>query len=152
MRVTTLLAWGPAPRCSRSGPRRRPRPAAAGTPMASASIRPSSRRSGVARGFTATIRAPGITGSRGYYPYYGSGYWVPRAEMRYRYRYKYVGPKYRYFPAWGYDGCLGTVVLLLTRRPSSNVDRSHGAGGPACAAASILSARDRLRRPDHGHA
>ena len=24
-----------------------------------------------------------------YYPYYGSGYWVPRAEMRYRYRYKY---------------------------------------------------------------
>ncbi len=37
-----------------------------------------------------------------YYPYYGSGYWVPRAEMRYRYRYKYVGPKYQYYPAWGY--------------------------------------------------
>jgi hypothetical protein len=39
---------------------------------------------------------------RGYYPYYGSGYWVPRAEMRYRYRYVYRGPKYRYYPAWGY--------------------------------------------------
>ncbi len=39
---------------------------------------------------------------RGYYPYYNSGYWVPRAEMRYRYRYTYVGPKYRYGPAWGY--------------------------------------------------
>jgi hypothetical protein len=39
---------------------------------------------------------------RGYYPYYASGYWVPRAEMRYRYRYQYYGPKYRYYPAWGY--------------------------------------------------
>jgi len=39
---------------------------------------------------------------RGYYPAYNSGYWVPRAEMRYRYRYTYVGPKYQYNPAWGY--------------------------------------------------
>lgn len=39
---------------------------------------------------------------RGYYPNYGSGYWVPRAEMRYRYRYVYRGPQYRYYPAWGY--------------------------------------------------
>jgi len=39
---------------------------------------------------------------RGYYPYYNSGYWVPRAEMRYRYRYTYYGPKYQYYPAWGY--------------------------------------------------
>jgi hypothetical protein len=38
----------------------------------------------------------------GYYPYYGSSYWVPRAEMRYRYRYLYHGPKHRYHPAWGY--------------------------------------------------
>jgi hypothetical protein len=38
----------------------------------------------------------------GYYPYYASSYWVPRAEMRYRYRYQYYGPKYRYYPAWGY--------------------------------------------------
>ena len=38
----------------------------------------------------------------GYYPYYGSNYWVPREEMRYRYRYLYYGPKYRYYPAWGY--------------------------------------------------
>jgi hypothetical protein len=38
----------------------------------------------------------------GYYPYYGSNYWVPRASMRYRYRYLYYGPKYRYYPAWGY--------------------------------------------------
>lgn len=38
----------------------------------------------------------------GYYPYYGSNYWVPRAHMRYRYRYTYYGPKYRYYPAWGY--------------------------------------------------
>jgi hypothetical protein len=37
-----------------------------------------------------------------HYPYYGSGYWVPRAEMRYRYRYIYHGPRYRYYPAWGY--------------------------------------------------
>jgi hypothetical protein len=41
--------------------------------------------------------------TRGYYPYYGSGYWVPRAEMRYRHRYHYRGPLYTYYPAWGYD-------------------------------------------------
>ena len=23
-------------------------------------------------------------------------------DMRYRYRYQYYGPKYRYYPAWGY--------------------------------------------------
>ncbi len=39
---------------------------------------------------------------RGYYGYYGSGYWVSRAEMRYRYRYQYRGPLYTYYPAWGY--------------------------------------------------
>jgi hypothetical protein len=39
---------------------------------------------------------------RGYYPYYGSNYWVPRSEMRYRYRTVYVGPKYKYYPAWGF--------------------------------------------------
>lgn len=38
----------------------------------------------------------------GYYPYYASGYWVPRAEMRYRYRRQYFGPRYQYYPAWGY--------------------------------------------------
>jgi hypothetical protein len=38
---------------------------------------------------------------RGYYPYYNSQYWVPAAEMRYRYRYTYEGPKYTYHPAWG---------------------------------------------------
>ena len=38
----------------------------------------------------------------GYYPYYSSNYWVPRKHMRYRYRYTYYGPKYRYYPAWGY--------------------------------------------------
>jgi hypothetical protein len=38
----------------------------------------------------------------GHYPYYASGYWVPRAEMRYRYRRSYYGPRYRYYPAWGY--------------------------------------------------
>jgi hypothetical protein len=36
------------------------------------------------------------------YPYYGSDLWVPRREMRTRYRYKYLGPRYRYHPAWGY--------------------------------------------------
>ncbi len=36
------------------------------------------------------------------YPDYGSPYWVPRESMRYRYRYLYYGPKYRYHPAWGY--------------------------------------------------
>ena len=45
---------------------------------------------------------------RGYYPYYYSGYWVPRAQMRYRYRYVYRGPQYRYYPAWGYGlSCCG---------------------------------------------
>jgi hypothetical protein len=39
----------------------------------------------------------------GFYPYYHSGYWVPRADMRYRYRYVYKGPRYQYVPAWGYD-------------------------------------------------
>ena len=37
-----------------------------------------------------------------YYPYYYSGYWVPRPLMRYRYRYTYFGPRYRYYPAWGH--------------------------------------------------
>ena len=48
----------------------------------------------------------------GYYPSYASSYWVPRAHMRYRYRYTYLGPRYRYYPSWGYplwehsdDGC-----------------------------------------------
>jgi hypothetical protein len=40
---------------------------------------------------------------RGYYPYYGSHYWVPPAQMRYRYRYTYDGPKFEYYPGWGYD-------------------------------------------------
>ena len=39
--------------------------------------------------------------SRGYYPYYGSGYWVPRAEMRYRYRYVYRGPAVSLLPGLG---------------------------------------------------
>lgn len=39
---------------------------------------------------------------RSHYPYYASPYWVPRAEMRHRYRYLYYGPRYRYYPAWGY--------------------------------------------------
>jgi len=39
---------------------------------------------------------------RGHYPNYASPYWVPRANMRYRYRYQYYGPPYRYYPAWGY--------------------------------------------------
>lgn len=39
---------------------------------------------------------------RPHYPDYGSPYWVPRESMRYRYRYLYYGPKYRYHPAWGY--------------------------------------------------
>ena len=46
-------------------------------------------------------------GETRYYPYYASGYWVPRVDMRYRYRYRYFGPKYKYFPAWGYgDACI----------------------------------------------
>lgn len=40
--------------------------------------------------------------NRGYYPYYGSNYWVSRKEMRYRYRYRYRGPLYTYYPAWSY--------------------------------------------------
>jgi len=39
---------------------------------------------------------------RSYYPHYDSSYWVPRAEMRYRYRSQYYGPKYHYYPTWGY--------------------------------------------------
>ena len=40
---------------------------------------------------------------RAWYPGYNSGYWVPAAEMKNRYRYSYTGPKYRYHPAWGRD-------------------------------------------------
>ena len=40
---------------------------------------------------------------RGYYPYYGSAHWVPSRYMKHRWRYRYDGPKYRYFPAWGYS-------------------------------------------------
>jgi hypothetical protein len=39
---------------------------------------------------------------RGYYPDYNSSYWVPQAEMRYRYRSQYQGPKYHYYPSWGF--------------------------------------------------
>jgi hypothetical protein len=53
----------------------------------------------------------------GYYPYYASGYWVPRSHMRYRYRYTYYGPKYRYYPAWGYP---------LWGRPDSGCCRRWG--------------------------
>jgi hypothetical protein len=38
---------------------------------------------------------------RGYYPHYGSHYWVPAEQMRNRYRYNYTGEKYRYQPSWG---------------------------------------------------
>ena len=38
----------------------------------------------------------------GFYPNYSSNYWVPRSHMRYRHRYTYYGPKYQYYPAWGY--------------------------------------------------
>lgn len=38
---------------------------------------------------------------RKYYPYYGSAYWVPAEQMRYRYRYTYEGPKFRYQESWG---------------------------------------------------
>jgi len=35
-----------------------------------------------------------------YYPYYNSGYWVPRVAMRYRYRNDTVLPPYQ--SSWGY--------------------------------------------------
>ncbi len=38
---------------------------------------------------------------RGYYPYYASQYWVPAEQMRYRYRYKFTGQKFKYHAAWG---------------------------------------------------
>lgn len=41
--------------------------------------------------------------SRGYYPYYGSAHWVPAPYMKHRWRYRYYGPKYSYYPAWGYS-------------------------------------------------
>jgi hypothetical protein len=40
---------------------------------------------------------------RPWYPGYNSGYWVPAAEMKNRYRYKYSGAKFRYYPAWGIE-------------------------------------------------
>ncbi len=40
---------------------------------------------------------------RPWYLSYTSPYWVPASEMRYRYRYTYDGPKYRYHPAWGHS-------------------------------------------------
>jgi hypothetical protein len=39
--------------------------------------------------------------SRGYYPYHASQYWVPAEQMRYRYRYKFTGEKFKYHAAWG---------------------------------------------------
>ena len=39
---------------------------------------------------------------RHYYPNYGSHYWVNPRHMRHPYRYQYTGPRYRYYPAWGY--------------------------------------------------
>lgn len=44
---------------------------------------------------------------RGYYPYYGSRYWVPAHVVRKRNYYHYNNwnvqpPRYRYHPAWGY--------------------------------------------------
>lgn len=52
----------------------------------------------------------------GYYPYAGSQYWVPAEQMRYRYRYQYDGPKYRYYPSWGfqpftYDDCVSACPI-----------------------------------------
>jgi hypothetical protein len=38
---------------------------------------------------------------RAWYPYHASHYWVDAEHMRYRYRYNYTGPKYRYQPSWG---------------------------------------------------
>ena len=53
--------------------------------MATASIRRSTG-SGSVRSPLLELHQPG------YYPYYGSNYWVPRASMRYRYRYLYYTP------------------------------------------------------------
>jgi hypothetical protein len=45
---------------------------------------------------------------RAYYPYYGSPYWRPAAEMLlYRDRYRHELP--RYYPAWGYPQPLPAV-------------------------------------------
>ncbi len=54
--------------------------------------------------------------ARKYYPYSGSHYWVPAAEMKYRYRYGFSGPKYVYYPAWGY-----------TKHSPSHGHTAHGA-------------------------
>ena len=122
MRVTTLLALGASAAILACAPRRRPRPGQkprrrrhlfAGGAAGAASAAPLSLRPALL-----------VFNPRGYYPYYGSGYWVPRAEMRYRYRYVYRGPKYRYYPAWGYGAPArptvgGDAPSRATGRPSA---------------------------------
>ena len=102
------------PRASRAV---RPQPGGMRTPTAMASIPRSTARSGVYRYDARSwyYRQPR------YYPYYASDYWVPRSYMRYRYRYTYNGPRYRYYPAWGYplwgysDEWLLPPVEVVTR-------------------------------------
>jgi hypothetical protein len=53
-----------------------------------------------------------------YYPYYGSSYWRPAQEMRYRYRYPLAMPEF--YPAWGYPLPCQTV---WTRECPSAVSR-----------------------------
>jgi hypothetical protein len=100
MRVTPSLFLGQAP-CWLPRYQRRFQPTGA-ILRALASIRPSRRWRGRPRIYRYDPRSWYYT-QRGYYPYAESGYWVPRAEMRYRYRYVYYGPRYQYVPAWGYD-------------------------------------------------
>ena len=69
--------------------------------------------------------------SRGYYPYYGSGYWVPRAEMRYRYRYVYRGPQYRYYPAWGYGAPPAATAAAVVTATQFRASRSQFAARSA---------------------
>lgn len=53
-----------------------------------------------------------------YYPYYNSGYWVPRAAMRYRYRNDTVLPPYQ--PSWGYP-----APVLVYEKGAAFEPRAH---------------------------
>lgn len=52
---------------------------------------------------------------RAWYPDNTSRYWVPASDMRYRYRYTFSGPKYRYYPAWGFNREKGAEDVVVDR-------------------------------------
>lgn len=60
---------------------------------------------------------------RGYYPYYDSAYWVPRKQMKHRFRYPFRIPEYA--SSWGYP-----LTCKIQRRKGCGVAFQAPAGDP----------------------